>query len=172
MKVLISSTSSGINVSFDDAVASQLTGHDGLSVVHIAMSIEGATVTIKLDPRGAVSSKRFGVFRGRFLFGNVQNYPKHGALTFGEEGLPLYVGTRVIKFTLPKILPPHIDLIRKTKRQIACAMPPIHDTPTITQTAIANLVMTVGGLTLCYKVPDKELLELTFALAHKGYAVR
>ena len=167
MKVLISSTSSGINVSFDDAVASQLTGHDGLSVVRIAMSIEGATVTIKLDPRGAVSSKRFGVFRGRFLFGNVQNYPKHGALTFGEEGLPLYVGTRVIKFTLPKILPPHTDIIRKTKARSAAPV-----MPNAPVSLSANLVMTVGDLTLCYNVPHKEMLELTFALAHKGYAVR
>ena len=55
MKVSISRTSSGINVSFDDAIASQLTGHDGLSLVRIAVSVDGATATIKVHPRGAVS---------------------------------------------------------------------------------------------------------------------
>ena len=167
MKVSRSSTSSGINVSFDDAVASQLTGDDGFSLVRVAMSVDGATATIKFDPRGAASSRRWGMFRGRFLFDTVKGYPKHGTLVFGDCGLPLYVGTRVIKFTLPKILPPHTDIIRKTKaRSVA---PVIPNAPV---SRSANLVMTVGDLTLCYNVPDKEMLELTFALAHKGYAVR
>ena len=167
MKVSISSTSSGINVSFDDAVASQLTGKDGLSLVRVAMMIDGATVTIKLDPRGAASSMRWGMYRGRFLFGTVKGYPTHGTLVFGDGGLPLYVGNRIIKFTLPKILPPHTDIIRKTKARSAAPV-----MPNAPVSRSANLVMTVGDLTLCYKVPDKEMLELTLALAHKGYAVR
>lgn len=169
MRLLISSTSSGVNVSFDGDVACQLTGHHGpdLDLVRIAMSVDGETATIKHDPRGATSSNRFGMFRGRFLFDTVKGYPKHGPLVFGDGGLPLYVGNRIIKFTLPKNLPPHTDIIRKGRSRLADTVIP--NTPA---SRSANLVMTVGDMTLCYNVPDKEMLELTFSLAHKGYAIR
>ena len=184
MRLLISSTSAGVNLSFDPALASHLTGVDKSEIkdwFKVNMNIVAGAVTIACDPSGVTCATRDGVLRGtafrcRFGFGRVKEYPKHGRIFFGDGGHPLYLGNGIVNFTLPKILPPHQDMVRKFRhivrgyREEHEALVPAARVFPVSRSS--NLIMTVGDLTLCYSVPEKELLELTFSLAHKGYAVR
>ena len=172
MKLLISSTSAGVNLSLDPALASHLTGVDKSEIkdgFKVNMSFVADTVTVVCDPCGVTCAMRDDSFRCRFSFGRVKEYPKHGKMFFGDGGYPLYVGNRIIKFAIPKILPLHHDLVRGPKGKCDALVPLPQISPV---SRSANLVMTVGDMTLCYNVPQQELLELTFNLTHKGYAVR
>lgn len=124
-------------------------------------------------------TKNGDMYRTSFRRTELRNiYPKHGLITFNEEDFFIPDAKELgIKLLLPNNLPEHKDLIRKNKETIVIEYIAKTDELDVTNQSdfnfgAANLVMAVGKLTLCYKVPEDELLELTFKLAHKGYAIR
>lgn len=170
MKALISSTSTGINLSLDEEAVVRTSGR-------CQLKLEGNIIRIRPDPNGMLLTKNGSMYRTSFRQGWLRSiYPKHGLLTFNKEDfLIIDGGEQGIKLLLPDSLPEHKDLVRKSKGQAVVEYISKKEEVTIPedfQFGAANLVMAVGKMTLCYKVPEDELLELTFNLAHKGYAIK
>ena len=185
MKVLISSTSSGINLSLDEEAAIAFPGQ------RCQISLQGNVILIEPVHKGMLLVKSRGSKMYRASFRQpwlMAAYPKHGLITFDKEDFLIPdAGKSGFKLMLPNSLPPHKDLVRRSKKLITAKyesdpLQTVENHHDVNKPAsaehssfnfgTANLVMAVGKLTLCYKVPEQELLELTFKLAHKGYAIR
>lgn len=183
MRVLISSTSSGINLSLDEEAAIALLSP------RCQISLQGNVILIEPAHKGVLLFKNGNMYRASFRQPWLMAaYPKHGLITFDKEDFLIPdAGKSGFKLMLPNVLPAHKDLVRRSKKLImtkheADPLQTVENHHDVNKPfsvehssfnfGTANLVMAVGKLTLCYKVPEQELLELTFMLAHKGYAIR
>lgn len=145
------------------------------SALNIGMDQEAATAILRGSPRLLVrfdAPNNCLVLSGSFnegkraylnhevwyvnIIGGVRGHSRHGKIVFkGEDIVPLD-GAFVLN--LPKTLPP---LIAQTPNT-TLTKPPKPRTG-------ANMVMTIGDMTVCFNVPQQAALKLAFSLSAKGY---
>lgn len=162
MLVQISKTSSALNLGVDDEAADILTKRSGRCKVKFTgthLLLCDSQLGYKLIRSG---DKLRASFRDPKL---MQEYPKHGLITFKKEDV--VCGDGVISIKLPHDLPPHTDLIRKNIPTVVIQQLKLD----LEKSETANLVLTIGKTTMSYNVPAEELLQIAVKLAHSGYAL-
>ncbi len=161
MRITISNTAHALNIGFDPDALTALLGTN--KKIRAQFDKGKNEIFIRSDPKiGRTPYKQNSAYYINIL-GGLRGLKRHSKIVFGDSDIKRVDGGYLL--CLSDILPsatPFIRAKRNIRRDTALPKPPKPKTG-------ANMVMTIGDMTICFNIPSQAALKLAFSLSAKGY---